>query len=115
MLTRLSAGGLLLASLFLSACSDDPQSTDADTAPAYDQAQGKRVVSHYADVALATFGDALSGARALKTQIDALLAAPTEANLAAARVEDRSRPKHIVVLWGTATAQSRNPRADSPV
>ena len=77
MLTRLSAGGLLLASLFLSACSDDPQSTDADTAPAYDQAQGKRVVSHYADVALATFGDALSGARALKTQIDALLAAPT--------------------------------------
>jgi putative iron-regulated protein len=85
MLTRLSAGGLLLASLFLSACSDDPQSTDADTAPAYDQAQGKRVVSHYADVALATFGDALSGARALKTQIDALLAAPTEANLAAAR------------------------------
>ncbi|MGB2336139.1 MAG: peptidase, partial [Alcanivorax sp.] len=72
MLTRLSTGGLLLASLFLSACSDEPQSTDADVAPAYDDALGRQVVSHYGDVALATYSDALAGARELKTQIGTL-------------------------------------------
>ena len=85
MLTRLSTGGLLLATLFFSACSDEPQSSGAVVAQAYDQTQGKKVVSHYADVALATYTDALAEARKLKTQIDALLAAPTEDSLTAAR------------------------------
>ena len=60
MLTRLSTGGLLLATLFFSACSDEPQSSGAVVAQAYDQTQGKKVVSHYADVALATYTDALA-------------------------------------------------------
>ena len=43
------------------------------------------VVSHYADLAHAKYSDALTTARTLQQRIDALLAEPTERNLAAAR------------------------------
>lgn len=43
------------------------------------------VLSHYADLAEAEYGDALGAARALRQAVDALIAAPTPATLAAAR------------------------------
>ena len=82
MLSRVSTGGLLLASLLLSACSDEPAATPA---PAYDEARARLVINHYADLALAAYSDALSEARELRGQIDALLAQPNAETLAAAR------------------------------
>ena len=82
MLSRVSTGGLLLASLLLSACSDEPA---AAPAPSYDEARARLVINHYADLALAAYSDALSEARELRGQIDALLAQPNEQTLAAAR------------------------------
>lgn len=82
MLSRVSTGGLLLASLLLSACSDEPAATPA---PSYDEARARLVINHYADLALAAYSDALSKARELRGQIDALLAQPNEQTLAAAR------------------------------
>ena len=43
------------------------------------------ILSHYADLAEANYGDALAGARTLQRAVEALIATPTEANLAAAR------------------------------
>ena len=43
------------------------------------------VLSHYADIALASYEDALSTAKALDAAIDALIAAPSEATLEAAK------------------------------
>jgi len=43
------------------------------------------VLSHYADIALASYEDALSTAKALDAAIDALIAAPSDATLEAAR------------------------------
>lgn len=43
------------------------------------------VVDHYADLALATYSDALTGAQALQQSVEQLLAQPTAANLDAAR------------------------------
>lgn len=82
MLSRVSTGALLLASLLLTACSDEPAATPA---PAYDEARARQVINHYADLALAAYSDALSEARELRGQIDTLLADPSEDNLAAAR------------------------------
>ncbi|MZR63376.1 imelysin family protein [Alcanivorax sp. DP30] len=82
MLTRVAAGGLLLSSLWIAGCSDEQPA--APTAP-YDEAQARQVVSHYGELALAVYSDALSEARALQSAIDALLAQPDEATLAAAR------------------------------
>lgn len=82
MLSRVSTGGLLLASLLLTACSDDPTATPE---PAYDEARARQVVDHYADLALAAYSDALSEARELREHIATLLAQPNDDNLAAAR------------------------------
>ena len=43
------------------------------------------VLATYADIALAAYGDALTGARALDAAVDALIAAPSDTTLAAAR------------------------------
>ncbi len=43
------------------------------------------VVTHYADIAEAAYGDSYTTALTLQTAIDTLLAAPTEANLSAAK------------------------------
>ncbi|MCG8395018.1 MAG: peptidase [Pseudomonadales bacterium] len=85
MLSRVSTGGLLLASLLFSACSDDTATSEADGSPAYDDAQARAVINHYADLALAGYSDALAQAQVLRDSIDTLLAEPSEANLAAAR------------------------------
>lgn len=83
MLTRVAAGGLMLSSLFLSACSDEPK-VEEKAAP-YEAAQARDVISHYADLALAGYSDALAQARELQTTINTLLDSPDEENLAAAR------------------------------
>ncbi len=44
------------------------------------------VVAHYADIAQATYDDSVTTARALQVAVDALLAAPSEETLEAARV-----------------------------
>ena len=82
MLSRLSTGGLLLASLLLTACSEEPSSASE---PAYDEVRARQVIKHYADLALAAYSDALSEARELQGQIDTLLTDPSEETLAAAR------------------------------
>ena len=43
------------------------------------------VVSHYADIALASYGDSLASAQLLQTSLEALTKEPSEANLASAR------------------------------
>jgi len=43
------------------------------------------ILGTYADIALAEYTDALSGAQQLEQTIDAFLAAPTDATLSAAR------------------------------
>ena len=43
------------------------------------------VVSHYADIAAATYGDSLTTAMALQVAVNALIAAPSDATLTAAR------------------------------
>ena len=83
MLTRVAAGGLMLSSLFLSACSDEPKVEEK--AATYEAAQARDVISHYADLALAGYSDALAQARELQTTINTLLDSPNEENLAAAR------------------------------
>ncbi|MCG8438813.1 MAG: peptidase [Pseudomonadales bacterium] len=83
MLTRVAAGGLMLSSLFLSACSDEPK-VEEKAAP-YEAVQARDVISHYADLALAGYSDALAQARELQTTINTLLDSPDEENLAAAR------------------------------
>lgn len=45
----------------------------------------KAVVNNYANIAEAMYGDAITSAKALQVAVDALIAAPTDANLKAAR------------------------------
>ncbi|POA34513.1 MULTISPECIES: imelysin family protein [unclassified Pseudomonas] len=64
-------------------------STSAPAAPAatgkVDEAAGKAVVAHYADMVFAVFSDAESTAKTLQTAIDAFLAKPNAETLKAAR------------------------------
>ncbi len=83
MLTRVAAGGLLLSSLWMAGCSEEPGSAVESTP--YDEAQARQVVSHYADLVLATYSDALAQAGAMQEAVNALLAEPSEQTLAAAR------------------------------
>jgi len=55
------------------------------TGPALAAPDSRAVLSHYADVARAAYEDSLTTARALQKAVDQLIAAPSEANLAAAR------------------------------
>lgn len=96
----LLASSLLALSIALAGCGEDqkaeapaqtsaptaaPQAAAVATAASIDPAAAKAVVSHYAELVAAVFGDALSTAQALQQAVDALLAAPNEANLQAAR------------------------------
>ena len=96
----LASASLLALAISLAGCGDDknttPVSQSAAPAPAsqpatpaaaaaFDQAQAQAVVAHYAELAAAIFGDALSTAQTLQTAIDAFLAAPSEATLDAAK------------------------------
>ena len=96
----LQALALAISTTFLlTACSDDKQTSapeaSAPEAPVAEQSPASAtespavapaaIVNHYADLALATFEDALTTAKALDAATDALIAEPTEENLAAAR------------------------------
>jgi putative iron-regulated protein len=67
--------------LLASSCAKKPASTGA-ASPRFDEAA---FVRHHAELVLATYTDAVSGARALHTAVEALLAAPGAGTLAEAR------------------------------
>ena len=87
------SASLLALSLILTGCGEDQAKTTPPTPAASSQASAasidpqaaKAVVSHYADLALAVFSDALSTAQTLQQAVDALLATPNDATLKAAR------------------------------
>ena len=91
----LASASLLAIAISLAGCGEDQApATQAvvsaanaavTQASAIDDAAGKAVVNHYADLALAVFSDAASTGKALQSAIDALLADPTPATLQAAR------------------------------
>ncbi|MFC0708156.1 imelysin family protein [Azorhizophilus paspali] len=91
----LASATLLAIAISLAGCDDNKERTTAHTAtpaanapattPLADEAAAKAVVNHYADLALAVFGDSLSTAKALQQAIDALLAKPAADTLQAAR------------------------------
>ncbi|GAB3377544.1 imelysin family protein [Azotobacter armeniacus] len=90
----LAAASLLAVAVSLAGCDDNKeQTTTRAVAPAastpaaaqLDEAAARAVVTHYADLALAVYGDALSSAKALQHAIDALLAKPDADTLQAAR------------------------------
>ena len=101
-------------SFLLTACNDNEQATAPETAapaaPVAETAPASApettgvapaaIVNHYADLALATYEDALATAKTLDAATDALIANPTEETLAAAR---------------TAWLQSRVPYQQSEV
>ncbi|MGV6473453.1 imelysin family protein [Azotobacter vinelandii] len=91
----LASASLLAIAISLAGCDDNKERTTAQTAtpaanapaatPLADEAAARAVVNHYADLALAVFGDSLSTAKALQQAIDALLAKPAADTLQAAR------------------------------
>jgi putative iron-regulated protein len=94
----LACASLLAIAISLAGCGEDKAPVSQAPAPAasstsapvaaasqIDEAAGKAVVAHYADLALAVFSDAASTGKALQGAIDALLANPTDATLQAAR------------------------------
>ncbi|MBT8768797.1 imelysin family protein [Metapseudomonas boanensis] len=93
----LATASLLAVAISLAGCGDDKEKAAApqaaapaatSSAPAaanIDQAEGKKIVSHYADLALAVFTDAHSTAVNLQKAVDALLATPNAGTLNAAR------------------------------
>ena len=60
-------------------------STTAAAPGAVDEAAGKAVVKHYADMVYAVYSDSLSTAKTLQTAIDAFLATPNDDTLKAAK------------------------------
>lgn len=80
-----AASSLALLSLIsftsLASCSSDSGTTNPPAA----EADAKPVVARYALVASKGYGDTLAKAKAMKTAIDAFLAAPSQAGLDAAR------------------------------
>ncbi|HLD65275.1 MAG TPA: imelysin family protein [Pseudomonas sp.] len=89
----LATASLLALAISLAGCGDDkgkaavtPATPAASSAaPQADPAASKAVVAHYADLALAVFSDAASTGKALQVAVEALLAAPSDATLKAAR------------------------------
>jgi len=93
-----ATASLLAIAISLAGCGDDkkaeapaaaPAASTQSAAPAatakVDEAAVKAVVKNYLDIAEATYGDALTTAKALQTAVDALIAKPSEATLKAAR------------------------------
>ncbi|GHS79238.1 peptidase [Pseudomonas sp. PAGU 2196] len=60
-------------------------STTAAAPGAVDEAAGKAVIQHYADMVYAVYSDSLSTAKALQTAVDAFLAKPNDETLKAAK------------------------------
>jgi putative iron-regulated protein len=94
----LASASLLAIAIALAGCGekDDKASAPQAQAPAaasttaaapgaVDEAAGKAVVKHYAEMVYAVYSDALSTAKQLQTAVDAFLATPNEQTLAAAK------------------------------
>ncbi|MGB4073551.1 imelysin family protein [Pseudomonas sp.] len=93
----LASASLLAIAISLAGCGEDKAPATQAAAPAaassaavattsqVDEAAGKAVVNHYADLALAVFSDAASTGKTLQGAIDALLAKPSDETLKAAR------------------------------
>jgi putative iron-regulated protein len=60
-------------------------STTAAAPGAVDEAAGKAVVKHYAEMVYAVYSDSLSTAKQLQTAVDAFLAKPNDQTLKAAK------------------------------
>jgi len=60
-------------------------STTAAAPGAFDEAAGKAVVKHYAEMVYAVYSDSLSTAKTLQTAVDAFLAKPNDETLKAAK------------------------------
>jgi len=78
--------------------------TTALTATPLRAADPAAVVTTYADIAAAAYGDSLTTAQALQAAVAALIAAPSESTLAAARTASDRRPRALsadrgVPLW----------------
>lgn len=87
MIARLDLKPLVLAVAALplvTACSNESGET-AETQASSQPVDRSAVVVHYADLAQATFEDALTTAKALDAAIDTLIATPNDDNLAAAK------------------------------
>ncbi|MFS2125463.1 imelysin family protein [Pseudomonas sp. Pseusp97] len=92
-----ATASLLAIAISLAGCGDDKKAeapaaaqapstqSAAPAAAKVDEAAVKAVVKNYLDIAEATYGDALSTAKALQAAVDALIAKPSEATLKAAR------------------------------
>ncbi|WP_448682865.1 imelysin family protein [Pseudomonas nicosulfuronedens] len=92
-----ATASLLAIAISLAGCGDDkkaeapaaaqaPSTQSATpTAAKVDEAAVKAVVKNYLDIAEATYGDALTTAKALQAAVDALIAKPSEETLKAAR------------------------------
>jgi putative iron-regulated protein len=87
--TSLASASLLTLAITLTGCGEEkpPVAAQAAIAPAsqFDQAAGKAVVAHYAELAFAVFSDAASTGKALQQAVDALLAKPDSTTLQDAR------------------------------
>jgi putative iron-regulated protein len=88
--TSLVSASLLTLAIALAGCGKEPAAPQPKAAAVisssqFDQAAGKAVVAHYADLAFAVFSDALSTGKSLQQAVDALLATPNPQTLQAAR------------------------------
>ncbi|WP_060484861.1 imelysin family protein [Pseudomonas sp. NBRC 111123] len=95
----LASASLLAIAIALAGCGEDkdekaaaPQaqapaaaSTTAAAPGAFDEAAGKAVVKHYAEMVYAVYSDSLSTAKTLQTAVDAFLAKPNDETLKAAK------------------------------
>ncbi|CAA0107688.1 Uncharacterised protein [BD1-7 clade bacterium] len=96
----------------LTACSDDD---DDNNSPAADVTLSQ-VQENYVDMAYAAYSDSLTTAEALKAAVDVFLAAPTEANLTAARVAYKAARKPYqqseIMRWDETIAGDTDLTAD---
>jgi putative iron-regulated protein len=89
--SRVALGLVAVGSLTLAACSSDSDSGSSTTTTAaaasgtYDAALATEVVEHYADGVHGTYAASLESATSMKDEIDAFVADPTDASLAAAK------------------------------
>ncbi|WP_263227357.1 imelysin family protein [Pseudomonas alabamensis] len=94
----LASASLLAIAIALAGCGEKDDKTAAPNAQApaaastpaaapgaVDEAAGKAVVKHYAEMAYVIYGDSLSTAKALQSAVDAFLAKPDDQTLKAAR------------------------------
>lgn len=81
-----AAGAMLLVTALLSGCDSTEEALDTSAAETVvSPTEGRNIVAHYADIALATYEDALTTAKALKEASLQLVDNPSEETLELAR------------------------------